>query len=364
MRILFVVPGMGYGGAERVISILSNAFVTKGDSVKIINFDKEGITAYHLNAKVDLYKLGNMNTKSLKSIVSFINNLRSMIKAYNPDVIISFINDVCAITALANIGLKYPLIYSERNDPRFINNSLKEKSYGFLVKSLTDGFVFQTNGAKNLYSKKVRNRSAVILNPIQMDAFPKCWQGEREKLIVSVGRLHPQKNQKLLIKAFSNIADAYPDYIMKIYGEGPLKQELINQIHELELSERIFLEGNVENILERIVSAEIFAYSSNYEGLPNALMEAMVLGIPCISTDCSPGGAAMLIENEKNGLLVPIEDELALTNGLDYLLKNKEAASRMGACAINLVNEVNEEHIVREWQSFIQRIMDKKRNKN
>lgn len=364
MRILFVVPGMGYGGAERVISILSNAFVTKGNHVKIISFDKEGITAYHLHEKVELSKVGNMNTKSLKGVINFLNNLRSRIKAYNPDVVISFINDVCAITALANIGLKYPLIYSERNDPRFMNNSLKEKCYGILVKSLTDGFVFQTIGAKNLYSKKVRNRSAVILNPIQTDAFPKCWQGERDKLIVSVGRLHSQKNQKLLIKAFSNIADTYPDYIMKIYGEGPLKQDLSHQIHELNLSERIFLEGNVDNILERIVSAEIFAYSSNYEGLPNALMEAMVLGIPCISTDCSPGGAAMLIDNKKNGLLVPIEDELALTNGLLYLLKNKEAASRMGECARRLVNEVNEEHITREWQSFIQKIMDKKRNKN
>ncbi|HDR7256493.1 TPA: glycosyltransferase [Bacillus paranthracis] len=163
----------------------------------------------------------------------------------------------------------------------------------------------------------------------------------------------------MLIKAFCCIAKEYPEYNLIIYGEGTLRKMLQSQVNDLGLKDRVFLKGNIPNVLDEINTASVFAFSSNYEGLPNALIEAMALGLPCISTDCSPGGAAMLIDNYKNGILVPVGDEEMLADGLRYLLSDYSNAMSMGMEAKKVINKVNESSIVSDWENYILQIIQK-----
>ena len=353
MKILFVVPGMGYGGAERVISILANSFVIKEYKVKIIIINSIGESVYKLNENVEIEAIPSANRKKSSSVYGLLKSIRRITQTYNPDVIISFMNDTCAITALANLGTHNPIIYSERNDPLNTNMAIKDRIFRCIVQICAEGFVFQSNGAKALYPKKVQNKSTVILNPINIKNLPQQYDGERRKEIVSVGRLHPQKNQQMLIRAFSHIATEYSDYNLLIYGEGTLREFLQQQIVDLGMTERVFLMGDTSNVLEKINTASIFAFSSNYEGLPNALMEAMALGLPSISTDCSPGGAAMLIENYVNGILVPVGDEEQFAEGLRYLLSHQQKSIEMGNEAKKIIGKTKETIIVAEWEKFI-----------
>ena len=127
----------------------------------------------------------------------------------------------------------------------------------------------------------------------------------------------------------------------------------------LQLTERVILAGNQSNVLEKINSASVYAFTSDFEGLPNALIEAMVLGLPCISTDCSPGGAAMLIDNYVNGILVPKGSEKDFSDGLRYLLSNKEHANQMGEKASHIIDKIKVENIIEEWKNFIQYVIRK-----
>lgn len=355
MRIQFTVPGMPYGGAERVISILGNAFVRQGHEVRILSFDKGGANVYHLDDAIEMVWLENMDGRRLGSVLSVLNKVRYHTKSFKPDVIISFINDVCAISAVATIGTGYPLIYSERNDPTFQNSSIKEQIFNRIIQWRARGFVFQTDGAKRQYPHKIQSRSEVILNPIRENSFPEVYEGEREKVIVTVGRLHPQKNHRLLLRSFADIADDYPEYSLRIYGDGQLRGELEALAGELGIADRTHFEGSVKDVLERIKSASVFAYTSDYEGLPNALIEAMVLGLPCISTDCSPGGAAMLIEDGVNGLLRPVGDAVQFADGLRYLLADPDKAMHIGKAARGLKERVAEQEIVEQWLEYIQK---------
>lgn len=199
---------------------------------------------------------------------------------------------------MAITGLHIPLIYSERNDPNRVNQRKVDKIYRKIVEHRADEFVFQTTGAQKCYPKKVQKRSVVILNPLDVTGFPTHDFTVEKKEIVTVGRLEPQKNQKLLINAFSELAKDFPDYTLIIYGEGSLRNELENYIISKGLQSKVVLPGVKNNIQEYIKDASLFVLSSDYEGIPNALIEAMAIGLPCVSTDCSPGGARELIADE------------------------------------------------------------------
>lgn len=351
--ILFVMPSMGYGGAERVISILANNFAQKGHSVKILTTSSTKPSVYKLNKKIQLQGIPSVNAKNAAALFKLLRKIREITKAFNPNIIISFINDVSAIMLLANLGTGYSLIHSERNDPSKTNKGVKDKMFKFIVKLCASGFVFQSNGAKKLYPKRVQKKSCIILNPISTENLPKHYDGEREKIIVTAGRLHPQKNQQMLIRAFSHIAEEYPEYSLVIYGEGTLRETLQKQIDALGMAERIFLKGNTSDLLEKMNTASIFAFTSDYEGLPNALMEAMALGLPCISTDCSPGGASELIQNKVSGILVPAKDEMQFTEGLRYLLSHPNKAAEMGNEARKIIEIAKQNTIAFQWEEFI-----------
>lgn len=353
MRCLFVAPGMLFGGAERVMSILANEWGKSNVETMILVTETDAVSKYNLSNKVTMISCFEEKKKANIPQLVIIKRIRKICKDWQPDVVISFYNDLCALTALAIAGLNIPLVYSERNDPNRTNRRRVDRLYRKIVEHMADKIVFQTTGAQRCYSKSVQEKSTVILNPLNTYGFPIHDFLHEKHEIVSVGRLEPQKNQKLLIDAFALIANDFQEYQLTIYGEGSLRKELEDYIKSKGLQERVFLPGSKNNIQEHIKDASLFVLSSDYEGIPNALIEAMAIGLPCVSTDCSPGGARELIEDGVNGLITTCGDTKKLSDAMGMMLSNKECAKACGIEAFKIRQKTDVKKISEDWLQYI-----------
>lgn len=353
MKYLFVATGMRFGGAERVMSILANEWYSRGEKVRFFLTGTPAESSYPLSEGIKIVSSFQTAQEARFEQTVHIREIRKECLNWKPDVVVSFYNDICALTAIAIRGLNIPLIYSERNDPNKVNQRAVDKLYRKIVENKADKFVFQTEGAKKCYPEKVQRKSCVILNPMDTTSFPIHDFANEEKEIVSVGRLETQKNQLLLIEAFSMIMDQISDFRLIIYGEGKLREKLENFIQQKGLQGRVFLPGAKSGIQDQIKNAALFVLSSDYEGIPNALIEAMAIGLPCVSTDCSPGGARVLIENEKNGLLVPCDDAEKLASAMIKMISDRELAKQCGENAYEIRSRVEASVIANRWLEFI-----------
>ena len=253
MKLVFITPGMTFGGAERVISILANIWCDMGHEVSIFITATNRTPVYKLNDKINIEYYSDFNENGV-SHFKLVSAIRSFVDNEKPDCVLSFMNDVCAYTILALIGRNIPIIYSERNDPNKTNQSKTNKLFRRIVEFGATHIVFQTEGAKQCYSKKVQRKSSIILNPVELSRIP---ERKKEDInyseIVTVARLEPQKNQELLIDAFNLVCKKHQDIVLKIYGEGSLKNKLQNKIHELGLNDKVLLMGAKQDVLEWIL---------------------------------------------------------------------------------------------------------------
>ena len=356
MKILFCIGSLEKGGAERVVSNLANSFVLNNE-VSIVT--TIGQIQYEINNKIKLYSLDSskLNKKRLNRIVK-VKKLYSIIREVRPDVIVSFLREPTFRVLLLRKFIKTPIIVSVRNDPKIEYKDLKNRIIMKLLYPNADGFVFQTEEAKEYFSKRIKNKSTIIPNPIKKEFIErKLYMGKRDKTIVSVGRLEEQKNHELLIEAFYNINKEIRDYKLIIYGEGTLRGILEDKIKKYGMEDRILLPGVVDNIPERIERAKLFVLSSDFEGMPNALMEAMALGLPCISTNCPCGGPKFLIKNNENGFLVKVGDKNDLKNKIKELInKNNDELTIISKNAKERTRDLAEEKINEKWYEFIYKI--------
>ena len=188
------------------------------------------------------------------------------------------------------------------------------------------------------------------MNPV---FFREPYRGEREKTIVAVGRVDENKNHEMLIRAFAGIADEFPEYRLIIYGDGDKRSDLLKLTKELKLEDRISLPGNIDNVADAIYKTRVFVLSSNTEGMPNTLIEAMILGLTVVSTDCPCGGPAELIVHGVNGLLSPVKDVNAMKENLQYILNNLHRADEMAheASKTSDIYDVNKVYL--EWEKYL-----------
>lgn len=363
MKILFCISSMGKGGAERVISILSNNLIKKNEVTILVNTNRN--VAYSLNNKINIISLDKKYYKN--NMVRNINRIlvtKKVLKQKKPDIIVSFLPMPSFRILIANKKIKIPIIISDRNDP---NQEYKSKITNKLMKWLypkADGFVFQTNEQKKYFDEKIQQKSTVIFNPIKDEFLVKQDINieDKEDTIINVGRLVPQKNQKMLINVFSKISEKYPTYKLKIFGEGPLKDELQKQINELKINDKVLLCGVTNKIKEELEKSKIFVLSSDYEGMPNALIEAMAVGCAVISTDCPCGGPRELIKNMENGILVPVAGEEKLKESIERLIENEEKMKKLAENSKNIKEILNTDNIVKQWEKYIQYVLNKRSN--
>ncbi len=346
---LFFVGTMGSGGAERVISLLSKKLIQSvAKNVKIITY-YDCVSFYELDAGVNVFSL-EKETGS-KNLFKNLICLRKHFKQHD-GVILSFLAPFNILAILAHMGVRNPIIVADRNDPNKIpQNRIIRKIRDFLYR-FADAVVVQTEHNQRYFSKKVQKKSTVIYNPVALSAMAGiALKTPPKHQIITVARLMPQKNHRLLIDAFSQIAEEYPEYEVICYGEGPERARLEQYITSKNLKNRIHMPGEVTDVPMRISEAELFVLPSDYEGMPNALIEAMCVGLPVISTKVS--GATDLIEDGVNGLLIDIGDVKGLANAMRTLLCDREMQLRFAQKAIEINTALHVEKIMEQWVDLI-----------
>ncbi len=347
-KIVFFIGSMGRGGAERVISLLANDYAQRGWETQICML-LENKVGYELNPQIKVFDYTGTTSNRIMRIPYWLRIIRSHIKKEDPYVIISFVARINILVLASCCRLNNRIIISERNDPRYDGR-------GYIVNLLTsilyrkaERVVFQTNTAKQFFGKEIQKKGVIIPNPIYV---PERETRENpSKVFVSVGRLLPQKNHKLLLKAFEQIHYSFPEYRLCIYGEGELRNELINEIKRRGLDDCVNLPGNFPDIHDRIADAFCFVLSSDYEGLSNALLEAMSLGLPCISTNCA--GVEDYIINSENGLIVAVGDSEGLASAMKRMIDDPVLREKCGRSAKNVKTILNKDVVLERWHNVI-----------
>ncbi len=355
-KAIFYIDSLKRGGAQRVMSSLVNYYAGLYDEVILINDFKAGVSdcVYDVDKRIRRFFLndnngGNLLIKNIKRIYE----IRKIVCQENPDFILSFLGRPNLRMLVATIGLPVKKYVSVRNDPnREYGHSLVLKSIVRRLFRLADGCIFQTKEAQAYFPKTVQKKSRVILNPVA-DEFFDVDRSVETKHIVTFGRLEPQKNHELLINAFKQIEDKVTQENLFIYGEGPLRGKLDKLVHSLGLQDRVFLPGNISNVKEVLQRARLFVLSSDYEGLPNALMEAMAAGVPCISTDCPCGGPRQLLA-ESNGILVHCANISELAENMLALLCDDKALNDYGRNAKQGAEQFRSKRVLKLWTEMLQ----------
>lgn len=301
-KVMFYINAIHDGGAERVMVNLARYFSENEYDVILVTSFRDS-WEYPVAKTVRRLSLEDREIKQsrLKRNVSRIKKLRDLCKKENPDILISFMAEPNFRAILATRGLPVKTLVSVRNDPNKEYARKMGRMVGKVLLPMADGCVFQTEDARKWFPKRLQKKSRIIYNAVREDFY----QIERTPVrgeIVTCGRLVEQKNHAMLIDAFAEVVKEFPFATLKIYGEGQLRDTLQRQIDRLGLTEKAFLMGATNDVGKALKTADLFVLSSDYEGMPNALMEAMAAGIPCIATDCPCGGPKELLNNYKVGL--------------------------------------------------------------
>lgn len=346
----FFIGTLCDGGAERVVSILSGKMAEKGMLVEIVTYYDKNIF-YEIYPKVKITSVERVTgTKNkFKNIIW----IRKYFKK-NAKIVISFLAPFNMLAIISTLGTGVPIIVADRNDPTKVPTNKTVRKIRDILYMFADGIVLQTKKNKEYFGKIVQRKSTVIYNPVNMKGSAgSALHTEKEKKIVSVGRLIPQKNQKILIKAFANVVKEFPDYQLVIYGEGSDRQILEELVKELEIQKNVLMPGSINALHEKMKSAELFVLSSDYEGMPNALIEAMCLGLPVVSTKVS--GATDLIQDGKNGFLVDCGNTEQLTEAMLEMLGHPQKMKAYAIENAKLVKRLEVDSIAEEWITFIDR---------
>ena len=349
MKLTFVTSTLHAGGSERVMSLLANTFAQKGYEVEIVCINKH-LVFYPIDEKVKVW-FAEDEVKSL-SILKKVLWLRNHIKNDRPNVVIAFMLEVYCVTLASLIGVSVPVISSERIDPHFFGRA--KGLLRWLLLRRTTHLVVQTVRIKDFYSAKLQSRTTIIPNPVTDKVFS-LTPTLKQKRIIAVGRLAYQKNYPMMFRAFAKVHHDFPDWQLVVYGNGPQKDEIRGVIERLGMEGHIILAGKSDHVVEEMNKSSLFVMSSDYEGMSNALLEAVCVGLPVISTDVS--GARDLITEGVNGYIVPVGNERALTLALSSMLSSPEKMDEMGRQSKALAPRFREEQIVGQWEELIKKVV-------
>ncbi|MFL9922554.1 glycosyltransferase family 4 protein [Paraburkholderia fungorum] len=347
MKIVLVASSMESGGAERVAAVLSEAWSARGDTVTLVaTYSKRGGCFYPVSDKVRMIYLTDRIKGNARAIFGYAAKLAALRKLFveaQPDVIVSFLTNVNISAILASRGLHVPVIACEHNDPVADGRSTLWKLLCRLVYPRATAITFLSESIAMAFREKNAGTAphiAVVPNPIsdELLGIAKIQRADGRKRLISVGRLHPQKQYALLIESFARIAGEFDAWDLWIWGEGPERSMLTDRIAALGLGDRVFLPGRTKAVWDEMAAADAFVLSSRFEGMPMALMESMALGVPAVAFDCR-SGPRELTRDGQDGLLIPPGDAAALAAALRRLLADDALREELGSKGARSIRE-------------------------
>lgn len=357
-KIIFYIGSMQRGGAQRVMTNLLTLFLDAGNEVLLVNdiVPSGVVPEYSIDSRVRRLFLGGSKDNVFEKNIKRLLRLRAILRQEKPDVAVSFMGPQNIRLLLASIGSKAKTVVSVRNDPNEEYGRGLKKILANMVFFCADGIVFQTGDAKRYFSKSNQLKSRIIFNPVNKIFYDTPWNPSRKEIVV-VGRLEKQKNPFLAIDAFLNIADDYPDYKLVFYGDGSLKKVLAEYIAKRNAEKKIELRGATDDVARVLSESALYMMTSDFEGMPNALMEAMAVGIPAISTNCPCGGPASLIDSPSKGFLVPVGNSKELSDKLRVLLDNEDLRNTITHAAQKRALEFRSEVVIKHWNDYINEVV-------
>lgn len=344
--ILFVVSQLKVGGAAKMIKYVANLCVSHFESVTMMSY-LDDFTPEDLNPtikRVDLgVKMGKVPIWRIKALAKH----RKYLKEGKYDIVCTFLPDMSLMSRIASRGTHAIVVSAERGDP-FEFSKLWKVLVGWTYRK-SDYCFFQLERARDFFGEKVSKHSFVIPNPYVPTEGATPYHGDRNKTIVSAGRFADQKRFDILIQAFAKVFEKHSDYKLVLYGEGDCRTKYEELSRQLGVEDYIEYPGYVKNVSAAIRQEGVFVLSSDYEGIPNSLIEAMTVGVPCVATDCTPGGPDFLTDSGKRGLLVPVRDVDAMANAINRVIESPELAESLSYEGVKLVDILDINVINKAW---------------
>jgi glycosyltransferase involved in cell wall biosynthesis len=342
---------------------MANAWSQEGREVWLVStYLEERADGYPLHPGVSkIYLADSLRHKGGRgfTVLRKAQALRSLVRKIRPDVVVSFLTNVNILAILALMKLRIPLIVSERVDPsaELELNRLLRWARAVLY-PVADAIVVQTDVVARQYARLLRSpaRIDVIPNPLprELDAWPaRARQKDRGGCVIAMGRLTSQKGFAGLIKAYAEALGQDDSWRLEIWGRGPLHADLTRRVAELRLESRVRLCGETTQPWTVLATAQIFVLSSEYEGFPNAMLEAMAVGLPCIAFDC-PSGPRELADGGAAAIMVPAGDADKLARTLRDVAADCEARRTLGArAAAHVRREFAEARVMADWDRLL-----------
>ena len=356
-KILFVVSQLKVGGAAKMIKYVANLCSGYfGDVTLLTYYDRFTPDDVHpLIKRIDLgVKAGGIPTWRIKALA----RLRKVVQKGNYDIVCSFLPDVSMMSRLATLGNRTITVSAERGDP--FQFSTFWKAVVSWTYRRSDFCFFQLEKARDFFGEEVASHSFVIPNPYVPVEGVSPYYGERKKTIVSAGRFAEQKRFDILIQAFAMVHETHPDYRLVLYGDGECKTKYKDLSKILGIEDYIDYPGYVNNVATRIREEGIFVLSSDYEGIPNSLIEAMSVGLPCVATDCTPGGASFLTDKGNKGLLISVHDVNEMGKAINQLIEDPILAKTLSRKASGITKELDIEVINKQWIGAFTKMIEKR----
>lgn len=363
MNIVLFISAMQDGGAESVAATLVNAWVDRGDTVTLVaTYSGRSTCNYPVSDRVKFVYLADLVKRGGRGPLAFVERmraLRALMRDSKADVIVSFLTNVNVATILASRGLGIPIIVSEHTNPLADRRSFVWRTLCRFVYPKANLLTLLTDDVVAPYRKLVPGLKdvAVMPNPLPDGLFlQQLQQPAARKRVITLGRLNKTKQYDLLIRAFSLLADEFPDWDLWIWGEGPERAALEAQVGELRMGERVFLPGRTLTPWSELAKGQVFAMSSSHEGLPMALMESMAMGLPVVSFDC-PSGPKQLTRNGEDGLLIPPGDANSMAAALRRLISDDPLRAELGRkAAISVRERYSLKAVLQIWDELFERV--------